>query len=54
MRGGRYILGTDAVPYVHILTPGVVEHPPAPAARAKRLLRENFCVPVLARPLELG
>ena len=31
--------GTDAVPYVCARTPWVVNHPPAPAACAKLLLR---------------
>ena len=34
--------GTDAVPYVCALTPGVVNHPPAPVARAKTLLRRTL------------
>ena len=41
-RGSRHIPGTDAVPYVRARTPGVVNHPPTPVARAKTLLRRTL------------
>jgi len=40
VKGVRHMPGTDAVPYVRARTPGVVNHPPAPAVRAERLLRQ--------------
>ena len=39
VKGGRHMPGTDAIPYVCARSPGVVNHPPAPVARAKTLLR---------------